>query len=342
MLIPRTQPRPRRPYFAWFCTLVLAVAVAVRLCWYDANYVLIWINAFTRYLYLPAWGCLAWATWRRRWVLAAVNVVIVGFHVAWLAPDFYPAARPEFAATADTADSAADPVSFRLFYANLHASNHDCEALFKKIGDAKPDVVVLVEFVGHWPAAAAESPVMSAFPHQVVSTPPGGEVMTVFAKFPLQRIPLTGRLRHRLLLADCAIADRQLRLFCLHAPRPMHWPWWTYHQYWREVELALADQPEPLLVLGDFNTTQYSRVYGRLTAQQLRGAHEDRGRGYAVTWPNYGFFVPLIRIDHILMSPGVECLEIAEGENPGSDHRSLIVDLRIHESGTENEQLDAP
>ena len=75
-------------------------------------------------------------------------------------------------------------------------------------------------------------------------------------------------------------------------------------------------------------------------ADRLRSAHVDRGRGYAITWPNGMFPLPPIRIDHALLSPEVECLAISEGIGTGSDHRPLVVDLRVHgqagEPGTQS------
>jgi len=85
----------------------------------------------------------------------------------------------------------------------------------------------------------------------------------------------------------------------------------------------------PLVVVGDCNATQYSAVYQRLTADRLRSAHEDRGRGYATSWPNGQLWLPPIRIDQAFISREVECLDIKEGEGRGSDHKPLILDIKI-------------
>jgi endonuclease/exonuclease/phosphatase (EEP) superfamily protein YafD len=84
------------------------------------------------------------------------------------------------------------------------------------------------------------------------------------------------------------------------------------------------------VVLGDFNSTQYSLVYHEITSLGLRSAHEDRGRGFATTWPNGENPLPPIRIDQAFLSPEVECLDIFEGIGRGSDHKPLILDIRVH------------
>ena len=91
----------------------------------------------------------------------------------------------------------------------------------------------------------------------------------------------------------------------------------------------IESQTGPLVVFGDFNATQHSKVYRELTSGRLRSAHRDRGRGYAVSWPNGKYPAPPIRIDQSLLSEEIECLQIREGEGRGSDHKPLIFDVRI-------------
>jgi endonuclease/exonuclease/phosphatase (EEP) superfamily protein YafD len=91
----------------------------------------------------------------------------------------------------------------------------------------------------------------------------------------------------------------------------------------------LTAEPGPVVIVGDFNATQHSLVYKQLEEGGLRSAHEDRGRGYATTWPNGHRPVPPIRIDQAFLSPSVECLEIAEGQGAGSDHKPLILRVAV-------------
>jgi hypothetical protein len=85
----------------------------------------------------------------------------------------------------------------------------------------------------------------------------------------------------------------------------------------------------PRVIVGDFNATQHSAVYELLTSGSLQSAHEAVGRGYATTWPNGRYWLPPIRIDHAFVSAEAECVSIAEGRGRGSDHRPLILDVRV-------------
>jgi hypothetical protein len=86
---PSPQRVRSRILYGLACLITLSlVAVAVlRVTWHDGTHFLIWLNAFTRYVYLPAYACLVWAVWKRRWKLVIANLAVVCFHVALLAPD---------------------------------------------------------------------------------------------------------------------------------------------------------------------------------------------------------------------------------------------------------------
>src|SRR5262245_22138448 len=68
-----------RLFYGLICiTTWLLVAIAsMRIFYHDCNHFFIWLNAFTRYVYLPAYACLAWAIWKRHWFLALTNIAIV-------------------------------------------------------------------------------------------------------------------------------------------------------------------------------------------------------------------------------------------------------------------------
>ena len=155
-----------------------------------------------------------------------------------------------------------------------------------------------------------------------------GEVV-VYSKLPVKSESqnwVTGRVVQTV---DLDLGSQTLRLIGLHAPRPMHPPAYDYYGYWKTMIPLLTFDQGPLVIVGDFNATEHSLVYKQLKASGLRSAHDDRGRGYATTWPNGRWYVPPIRIDHVFLSPEVECEGIAEGRGAGSDHTPLIVDLRV-------------
>jgi endonuclease/exonuclease/phosphatase (EEP) superfamily protein YafD len=309
----------------WSITLVLLAGAALRIVCHDASDLLIWFNAFTPYVYLPAYVIFAVAIWQFRWLLATANLLLILCHLFWVAPNYKPA-------TPYPAGSASAAVSrpIRIFCANIRSENPDHEAVLREISSVDPDIVVLIEYRRWWTHSLQESPVLKPYTYGTqLDRPFTGEV-AVFSKLPIanQQLVWVGtRLND---IVDIPLGDTSLRLFCLHSPRPYYEEPFGYGEFWKQ-ELSLIDQQtRPLVVIGDTNITQFSKIYQQLLATGLRSAHSDRGRGYATSWPNGTNPLPPIRIDQALLSPQVECLNIAEGIGHGSDHKPLILDIRVH------------
>jgi endonuclease/exonuclease/phosphatase (EEP) superfamily protein YafD len=312
---------------AWFATVALLGAAALRVFAHDATYLLVWINAFSRYLYLPAYVCLAWALWQRRWKLLIANLVIVVCHVAWIAPDFE--RDPRFGISAANAVPQTDVrPNVRIFFANVRADNPNKESILEEIAAANPDVAVLVEFTHNWYSTFRAAPQMKPYKYHTDKSHARVGLVNVFSKLPLLTESQVFDHGRTLQTVDVAIGSQTLRIIGLHAPRPTSRSG-NYEQFWQEAIPRLTAEQGPVVVVGDFNATQYSRVYQELTADHLRSAHEDRARGYATTWPNDRFWLPPIRIDQALLSADVQCLGITEGVGRGSDHRPLIIDVAL-------------
>ncbi|HET9984121.1 MAG TPA: endonuclease/exonuclease/phosphatase family protein [Longimicrobiales bacterium] len=79
----------------------------------------------------------------------------------------------------------------------------------------------------------------------------------------------------------------------------------------------------PVLVAGDFNTPVESRIY-RAAWGDLANAFSAAGRGFGYTRHNGWIHV---RIDHVLAGRGWRVLRAVVGDDVGSDHRPLVVDV---------------
>lgn len=86
----------------------------------------------------------------------------------------------------------------------------------------------------------------------------------------------------------------------------------------------------PLVLLGDFNATAGSAVYRTLT-RRLRPARVlARTRRPSATFPSP---LPVLRIDHVFVSPGIEVESVFAPFDPltraASDHLPLVVDFEL-------------
>jgi endonuclease/exonuclease/phosphatase family metal-dependent hydrolase len=86
----------------------------------------------------------------------------------------------------------------------------------------------------------------------------------------------------------------------------------------------------PRILLGDFNATGTSVVYRTLTAKLGAARNLARKRQPTTTFPSP---LPVLRIDHVFVSPEIEVTEIFAPFDPltriASDHLPLVVDFEV-------------
>ena len=111
--------------------------------------------------------------------------------------------------------------------------------------------------------------------------------------------------------------------------------WKTYLRQYRAAYLVRAREVDtirallnqehlPLIVSGDFNSTPHNSAFYRLQGE-LQDAFLVAGRGWGAT---YHVRLPLVRIDHVLVSAAWKAVAAHVSTTPYSDHRSLTVRLR--------------
>ena len=91
------------------------------------------------------------------------------------------------------------------------------------------------------------------------------------------------------------------------------------------VAAVLAQHPEPVILVGDFNTTPGAPELGPLLAN-LTDCWAAVGDGPGPTCPAIR---PVDRIDFVLAGAGVVPVSAAVPETDASDHRPVVVDLTL-------------
>jgi endonuclease/exonuclease/phosphatase family metal-dependent hydrolase len=105
----------------------------------------------------------------------------------------------------------------------------------------------------------------------------------------------------------------------------------------RAVAALVRQEPGPVILAGDLNAPDQSLEGQTLREANLHDAFAEGGRGYGYT---YGHFllrsrmpwlpgVSWMRIDHILLSPGLESRRCWTGTDAASDHRPVFADLAV-------------
>ena len=94
----------------------------------------------------------------------------------------------------------------------------------------------------------------------------------------------------------------------------------------REIARQYEGYDEPLLIVGDLNTTSFAPTFGELT-QRVDLKDSRRGFGLQSSWPTKSFFPLMITLDHALVSPEVHVTRREVGTDVGSDHLPMYVEV---------------
>ncbi|MEO8538896.1 MAG: endonuclease/exonuclease/phosphatase family protein [bacterium] len=306
----------------WLVVAGLLVVVAARLVRPDSNLLFIWANAYTFWIYQPAYPIALFAlVFRRWWLLGAAGAVVV-FHLAWVLPDYRPA-QPI------PAEALAAP-HIRLMTANVYFENPDYAGIAAEIADVDPDVLFLQEFGPRMDLALRDSGVAIRYPYVKIAYENAYFGTALYSKFPLDDVTVVEAGGRPYIRATIQIEGQNVVLYDLHPTSPglgatiaNHW-----NDGWTAITDAFRDETGLVIAAGDFNLDQHHRWYREIKKTGLISAHEERGRGNATTWPKDRKLRP-IRIDQVFHSQGIVCLSIREGRGEGSDHRPVIADLAI-------------
>jgi endonuclease/exonuclease/phosphatase family metal-dependent hydrolase len=218
--------------------------------------------------------------------------------------------------------------TLRLFSANVYDANPDVGRIAEEIQAAVPDLVALQEVDPDGATAIQRSGVLARFPYGLAEIRTGPSGIGLWSRFPLTDERVQEVSGMPFISATVDFGGRRLRVYAVHMVAPLGHDRSRWRAQLRWVDAALHGERGPLVVAGDFNATRYHRSFRRLLSDRLVDAHERRGRGWATSWPADQWpFPPLLRLDHVLVSPDIGVRSIREGRGHGSDHRPIIVDL---------------
>lgn len=228
----------------------------------------------------------------------------------------YASSRPEAVAAPPPGMQALKVASF-----NTWRMNRTLDALEAEINRLDADVLVLTEFPPNRAAVAQRLTARYPYHHDCYAVP--NCFLMILSKTPLLDTGISDSVHgHYYLRARLGPERGSLTVFGVHTLR---FPY-SAEQFQQASALrkAVAATPGPLLVMGDFNATPYSRLLGDF--QDQTGLHRLTS---LPTWPATWHF-PQIAIDHIFASPALPPLSAEHiGDNAGSDHYPVSLTLAV-------------
>lgn len=207
---------------------------------------------------------------------------------------------------------------------NVGVSNPMRLDIARYVADEQPDLLFVIESSFEWEdALATAGPPMAAIaivPREMVS---GITVMADAGLLP-RSIEVPFAALDEAAAVEVTLGTERIVVLALHPPSPTNGD----RAARRDAILAAAGDwvaalETPVVVVGDFNATPWSRAFRAL---QLRGGLADtaRGRGLQPSWPS-GWGPAMIPIDNALHTGGLVAVGRETGPSFGSAHRPLIV-----------------
>lgn len=310
-----TAPLPKRLVIAAVSLAALAVAASCLIPW------------------IPVWPCMLFEHFRLQYVEVGVVVVVAAavlrlrgyfdiaaiatlVHMLWIVSDL----------SGSAGTVAPDGTPIRVLVLNVHTESRSFEQVRQLIADEKPDLIGLVEVDRRWLDAIA--PAVVEYPGRVEEPRSDNFGLALYARGRVAGSaeelgsPLPS------VVADVAIGDASFRAILTHPLPPMSG---AAIQQQQEQFDAIADQARagatPVLLMGDFNATPWSRLFLRLLRRS--GLCDSRsGFGVQASFPAASLLLR-IPIDHLLASCSVGVRDRRVGRDVGSDHLPVIVDLVV-------------
>lgn len=220
--------------------------------------------------------------------------------------------------------------TLRIMLANVLTHNRRVDDLLVQMTEFDPDIVVLQEIDRWWVEALEDTE--SAYPYRAVEPRADNFGLLVLSRIPMADVELFHGEAARLpsAVASFVLDGRPLRMATTHPLPPMG----VRNQSSRDAQLRRVkahlcrerELDDPLILIGDLNTTPWSPIYREVvSALHLRNARE--GRGVLPTWPTHLPGILRIPIDHILLTDDFVVEQFRLGEEFGSDHLPVFVEV---------------
>jgi len=262
-------------------------------------------------LLVPVVVILAGLRRRRTAVLAGVALLV---NLALFVPLYLAAPAP-----ADVSDT------LLILSFNVTASNPERASVIEFLRESEADIIFLHESSTDWEDALGRS----GLPYRMVSAREPGSVFGTLALVEEETvasvIPLgsSGQLSIEVITE---LGGETVKVLGSHPLSPVS----SARAAARDEQLRsigewAAVQDSPVAVTGDFNASTWSRGFALVTGEADL-INSQMGFGVQGSWPA-GYSLLAIPIDHLVHSPDLTTVDRYLGENFGSDHFALFVEI---------------
>lgn len=210
---------------------------------------------------------------------------------------------------------------------NLRNKNEKYGKFKEYVRKLHPQIICLQEYTRGWEAALAE--LKKDYPYQISQTREDPFGIAIFSRYPMLHSEILALGRAGLPSAYCQveIGGRTVGILSTHPFPPLNaTAYASRNGQYRDIADFIARNDSASFVLaGDLNCAPWSACFGDLLSRaHLRDSRI--GFGIGQSWPS-DWWILRIPIDHVLTSRNIDTVRRDVGENLGSDHLPVYVEL---------------
>ncbi|MBJ6126815.1 endonuclease/exonuclease/phosphatase family protein [Microvirga splendida] len=269
------------------------------------------INHFRPFLILGAGLLLALALGLHAGRLAATAAALLAANLGLMI-------APALRYTA-SAHSAAAP-TLKVATLNTWIAKGQASRIRQFIAQADADVLLLQE-IGRGDRAAILDELASSYPHALFDrNSRSGPALLSKQPWTISGSIPTGQGRPLAVWARFERDGHTFEVASVHTANPFEW-----HEQAEHIDRLIAfarSRRVPLILGGDFNLTPFSWKLIKLAER----ADLRWGQSLSASWPGHRM-IPIVLLDHILVSRGIATVRVETGPFVGSDHLPIIADL---------------
>lgn len=234
----------------------------------------------------------------------------------------------------------AEAANYKVLSANLLIRNTNAKRILDLVQQEQPDLALFME-VNDQMGKQLET-LTAILPYSSNQQTPYRLGTVLYSKTPLTDIELpkfnTRSAVH--VTAHTQINGQPISLVGIHPFPPVNPELFKdRNQAFAAVGKYVKTQSDPVILMGDFNTTMWSPYYRQLARQT--GLKNTRSHfGILPTWPSKLSYIHLpklnpltklfqIPIDHCLASSALKVVGMHTGPDVGSDHLPIVIDFQL-------------
>ena len=269
----------------------------------------------------------------REFKYTAVMILVACLNTVYILPWYFEFGAIEsydVPSSVSSARSSKTIATIKLVHSNVQSQNSNYQSLQELIKKESPGIFVAQEVNKRW--LSQLKPIEDVLPYTKIRTREDNFGIALFSKYPLDSAEFIyyGGATVPSIKVSFTVAERQVTLITTHPLPPINRAYFdSRNAQLSAISLETKTVQTPLVLIGDFNVTMWSKYYDVLEADG-KLVNTRKGLGIQPSWPT-SLSPLMIPIDHCLISEDFDVLESSVGPNVGSDHLPLIVTLGLRD-----------